>query len=141
MKAKPNMVSPYTQNCSIPGAIERERYNFERVDSFIYLGLLVTSENSVSENITKCLIAVDRSYFGLKSQFKSQLLSRKTKILMHKTLVRPVLKYISETWTMTRNDERLSIFERKILRGIYSPICEGAEWRKRHNRNLDDLYV
>jgi hypothetical protein len=67
--------------------------------------------------------------------------SRKTKILTYKTPVRPVLTYASETWTMTRNDERrLSIFERKILRRINGPICERGQWRKTHNRESDDLY-
>jgi ribosome-associated toxin RatA of RatAB toxin-antitoxin module len=47
-----------------------------------------------------------RSYFGLRSHFKSQILSRKTKILINKTLVRPIFTYVVETWTMTKNDER-----------------------------------
>jgi hypothetical protein len=100
------MMAANTQNCSKPGTLEIGRYNFERVSSFICLGLLVTGDINVSEEITNCLIAADRSYFGLKSQFKTWLLSRKTKILIYKTLVRPVLTYTSETWTMTRNNER-----------------------------------
>jgi hypothetical protein len=116
-------------------------HNFETVDSFIYLGLLVISDNNVSEEITNHLTAANRSYFGLKSQFKTQLLSRKTKILIYKTLVRPVLTYASETWTVTRNDEkRLSIFERKILCRIYCPVCERGQWLRRHDRELDDPY-
>jgi hypothetical protein len=121
-------------------AIEIGRHNSERVDSFIYLGSLVTSDNNVSEEITNYLIATNRSYFGLKVNLR-QLLSRKAKILIHKTLVRPVLTYASETWIMTRNGERrLSIFKRKILHRIYSPISERGQWQKRHNRELDDLY-
>ena len=74
----------------------------------------MNGNNNVSEEITNRLIACNKSYFGLKSQFKSQLLSRKTKILMYKTLVRLILTYTAETWAMTKNDERrLSIFERK----------------------------
>jgi hypothetical protein len=51
----------------------------------------------ISEEIRNCLIASNISYFGLKSQFKSQLLSRKTKILIYKTPVRPILTYAMET--------------------------------------------
>jgi hypothetical protein len=35
---------------------------------------------------------------------------------------------------------RLSIFERKILRRIYGPICEVGQWRKRYERKLEELY-
>ena len=76
------MVAENTQNCSKPCTIETGRYYFERGDSFTYLGSLVTGDSNVSEEITNHLIAADRSYFGLKIQLKSQLLSRKTKILM-----------------------------------------------------------
>jgi len=34
----------------------------------------------------------------------------------------------------------LGVFERKILRRIYRPICEGAIWRLRYNEELYHLY-
>jgi hypothetical protein len=101
----------------------------------------VTSAYDVSEEITNNLIATNRLYFGLRSQLKSQLLSRKTIILIYKTLVRPIFTYATETWTMTKNDERrLSIFERKVLYIIYGPICERGQWQKRYNRELKEFY-
>jgi len=118
------MVAANTQNSSKSCAIEIGRYSFERVDSNMYLGSLVNGD--VSEEIINHLITTNRSYFGLKSQFKSQLLFRKTKILLYKTLVRPILTYATETWTTIKNDEkRLIIFERKILHRIFGLICEG----------------
>jgi hypothetical protein len=53
----------------------------------------------------------------------------------------PLLAYAAETWAMTNTDERRpSIFKRKILRRVYGPTCEGGQWRKRYNRELEELY-
>jgi hypothetical protein len=79
------MVAANTQNCSKTRAIEMGRYNSERVDSFTYLGSLVNGDNTVSEEITNRLIATHRSHTGLKSQLKTQLLSRNPKILIQST--------------------------------------------------------
>jgi hypothetical protein len=47
----------------------------------------------------------------------------------------------AETWVLSKADElRLGAFERKILRRIYAPICEGAIWRPRYNEKLYRLY-
>jgi hypothetical protein len=101
----------------------------------------VTGDNNVSEEITNHLVAANRAHFGLKNQLESQLFSKKTKILIYKTLVRPVFTYATETWTTTKNDERrLSIFKRKILRRIYGPISKRIQWPKRYNRKLEELY-
>jgi len=56
--------------------------------------------------------------------------------------VRPVLTHAAETWTKTKknNARRLSIFERKILRRIYGPICERGKWRKRCSSELELFY-
>jgi len=85
------IVAANTQNCNKLHAMEIGRYNFERDDSFTYLGSLATGDNKDSEEITSHLIANNRAHFGLKNQLKSQLLYRKTKILIYKTLVRPLL--------------------------------------------------
>jgi hypothetical protein len=47
----------------------------------------------------------------------------------------------AETWTATKSDERkVRVFERKILRSIFGPICERGQWRMRYNRELEELY-
>jgi len=49
--------------------------------------------------------------------------------------------YGAETWVLSKADElRLGVFERKILRRIYGPICEGVTWKSRYNEELYRLY-
>jgi hypothetical protein len=60
---------------------------------------------------------------------------------MYKVLVRPVLTYASETWTLSKIDERLlSVFERRILRCIFGAVQENGVWRKRYNHELYELF-
>ena len=89
-----------------------------------------------------CLVQLaNRSYFGLQKQFKYKLLSRETKCKIYKTLIKPILTYASETWTMTEADiQRLHVFERNILRKIFGPVNDGIRWRVKTNNELYDMY-
>ena len=72
---------------------------------------------------------------------KAKNMNRKYELTIYKTLIRPVLMYGSETWVLNKADEsHLGVFERKILRRIYGPICEEATWRSRYNEELYCLY-
>jgi len=60
---------------------------------------------------------------------------------VYKTLIKLVLMYEAETWVLSKADElHLGVFERKILRRIYGPICEGVTLRSRYNEELYRLY-
>ena len=49
--------------------------------------------------------------------------------------------YGAETWVLSKADVlRLGVLERKMLRRVYGPICEGATWRSRYNEELYRLY-
>jgi len=49
--------------------------------------------------------------------------------------------YGAETWVLSKADEsHLGVFERKMLRRIYGPICEEVTWRSRYNEELYCLY-
>jgi hypothetical protein len=90
------MAAANTQNCSKPHTIETVRYNCERDDRFMYLGSLVTGNNNVSKEITNCLIQL------LIYHVLDCLSHRKTKIILYKITVRPILTYATETWTITK---------------------------------------
>jgi hypothetical protein len=65
-------------------------------------------------------------------------LSRQTKFTIHKTLIRPVLLYGSETWVLTKREgNQLLVFERKVLRTICGPKINNGVCRRRYNHELD----
>jgi len=72
---------------------------------------------------------------------KSRALSRNLKLKIYKSLIRPVVTYRCEAWTLTTRDEQhLRIFERKILRKLFGPVQDKDEsWRIRMNHELNEL--
>jgi hypothetical protein len=54
-------------------------------------------------------------------------------------MIRPVVTYSSETWTLTAKDENRHFFERLILRKIFSPVNSDNIWRMRNNMEVDKL--
>ena len=60
---------------------------------------------------------------------------------MYKVLIRPVLTYAFETWTLSKtNERRLSLFERKVLRCIFGAKQENGTWRKRCSYELYEIF-
>jgi hypothetical protein len=49
--------------------------------------------------------------------------------------------YGCESWSLTKNEEnKINIFERKILRKIYGQTNDNGVWRIRYNQELYGLY-
>jgi hypothetical protein len=60
---------------------------------------------------------------------------------MYKVLIRPLLTYASNTWTVSKtNERRLSLFERKVLRCIFGAKQENGTWRKRYKYELYEIF-
>jgi hypothetical protein len=60
---------------------------------------------------------------------------------MYKVLIRPVLTYASETWTLSKTNKRqLSLFERKVLRCISRGKQENGTWLKLYNYELYEKF-
>ena len=59
---------------------------FERVNSFVYLGTLITTDNNTSAEINNRITLANRSYFGLVNILKAKNINRKYKVIIYKTL-------------------------------------------------------
>jgi hypothetical protein len=69
------------------------------------------------------------------------MLQKKIKIRIYKTIIKPVVTYSSEVWTITdRIASILMTWERKILRKIYGPKWENGVWQIRTNLELQNIY-
>jgi hypothetical protein len=73
----------------------------------------------------------------------SRLLSRNVKVKIYKTIFLPVALYGCETWSVTlREEQRLRVFENRVLRRIFGPKRDEVtgEWRKFHSEELHNWY-
>ena len=123
--------------------VTMDTYNFESVQKFKYLGAFITSNNDMTEEIKARIQSGNRCFFSLQPLMKSKTLSRTSKIRIYQTIIKPVVCYGCETWTLTKHNELLlQRFERKILRKIFGPIQDPAtgQYRIRTNAELETLY-
>jgi hypothetical protein len=65
-----------------PAHIEIGPNKFEVVCSFTYLGSDVNCKNDISDEIRKRVLVANKCLHGLRKHLKSQLMSRKTKVMM-----------------------------------------------------------
>jgi hypothetical protein len=111
------------------------------VDSFVHLGSCITKDNDEYTDIQRRLKLANKAYFSLLAVMRCKDIHKKTEVMLYKTLIRTVLTYGSEAWTLSKNSENaLSIFERKILRRIYGTVQDNGQWRIRYNKELCELF-
>ena len=96
--------------------------SYEKVETFKYLGSLLTNQNSIQGEIKCRLKAGNSCYYSVQTILSSQLLSKNLKIKIYKTIILPVVLHGCETWTLTLSEERrLTGFESRIPRRIFEP--------------------
>ena len=103
---------------------------FEQVKSFKYFGTQQNSHNSTHEEIQCRLISGNKTLYANKQLLSSTSISRNAKLKIYKSLIRSVVSNGCESWTLTKaEEEKLRIFEYKIIRKIYGPIQEPNGYR------------
>ena len=115
---------------------------FEGVSEFKYLGNIIENNNRNDRCIKERIQTGSKAYYGNLQVLKSKIISRRSKLQIYKTLIRPVVTYGAETWMLTAAEENvLRRFERKVLRKIYGPVVDKGVWRIRYNTELCKLMV
>jgi hypothetical protein len=106
----------------------------------VNLGSLMTTTNDVSLEIQRRIQKIqtaNRCFFGLTAQTSAvEPPFTPEKFTIHKTLIRPVLFYGSETWVLSKVDQ-LAVFERKVFQTICGLKIEDGVYRRMYNHKLD----
>jgi hypothetical protein len=89
----------------VENVFEVKNMTFERVNSFVYLGTLITSDNNISAEINNRITLANRSYFRLVNTLKAKDINRKHKVIIYKAFIKPVLMYGAEAWVLSKADE------------------------------------
>jgi hypothetical protein len=96
----------------------------------------VNGNNTLEEEIRERIVEGNKAFYANKTPFKSNLVSRKSKLKLYWSVIRPIVVYGCETWVLKESViQRLSVFERKISRKIFGPTKEdNGIWRIKTNR-------
>jgi len=91
----------------------------EQVDTFPYLGSLITEDANCKKEIRARLAKGYSVCTGLYKIWQNHGISTITKLRLMKALVWPVALYGCESWTVKKSDEeRINAFEMKCLRRV-----------------------
>jgi len=83
--------------------LEIDNMSFESVQSFKYLGSTVNQNNTNGEEIKERLIVGNKAFYANQKMFQNELLSKKSKLKLYWTLIRPIVMYACETWVLKEN--------------------------------------
>ena len=122
-------------------AIELMGKKYKKVESFKYLGSVITSGNDIETEIKSKIAVGNKCYHALRPILIKRSISHSIKIRLYKTVKRPTVTYGAETRTQTNKTEKmLMTWERKIFRKIYGPTNENGQCRIKTNSELLDKY-
>jgi hypothetical protein len=94
----------------------------------------------MEEEIKERIALRNKVYFANKKMFQSRLISKRTKLKLYYSVIRPIVTCSCETWILKETIiNKLLVFERKILRKIFGPNNENGIWRIKTNQELDEI--
>jgi hypothetical protein len=104
--------------------------------------MTLTNQNDILCEIKSRLNSGNAFYHSVQNLLSSHLTSKNLKIKIYKTVILPVVLYGCKTWSLTlREEHRLRVFEKRVLRKIFGPKREkDRSWRKLHNEEIHSLY-
>jgi hypothetical protein len=102
------------------------------VEACRYLRKNITYQNSIQEEIKSRLKSRNACYHSVQYLLSSSLLFSNLKIVIYRIIILSVVLYWCEIWLLTlREEHRLRVFEKRMLRRIFGPKRTEVtgEWR------------
>lgn len=92
----------------------------EQTNSFKYLGVAIQKDGKNETEINERVNNAMKLYYAFNRTFIwKQEISQKTKLTVYKSIVKPILSFGCESWTLTKQQEsKIQAVEMKYLRGI-----------------------
>jgi hypothetical protein len=92
----------------------------EQVSNFKYLGTWLNQQGRIEEEITNRIESAGKCFHSIKtSLLNTKEISKRTKVVVYRTIYRPILTYSCESWVMNSNNQRaIRACDMRFLRKI-----------------------
>ena len=74
------------------------------MENFNYLNSILNADNKMNIEIAERITKGNKKYYAKAKLIISKFLKKHTKMKIYKTMIRPVVTYSSDTWTLTATD-------------------------------------
>jgi hypothetical protein len=113
------MVMSRDWNAGWGHSVKIDKSSIKMVEEFKYLGLTLSDQNSIQEEIKTRLKLGNACYHSVQNLLSSSLLFKNLKIKIYRTIILPIVLYGCERWSLTlREERRLRMFENRVLRRV-----------------------
>ena len=91
----------------------------KQVDNFKYLGCNVNTNGTIEDDINRLIAKYSQTVGMMYILLKDRNVPRKANMVIHKTILRPILLYGHESWVTTKiSDSRIQAADMTVLRLI-----------------------
>jgi hypothetical protein len=101
----------------------------------------VECDNSKEGEIQHRMTLGNKAHYANQFLFKSRLVSKKSKLKLYCSIIRPTVTCVCETWVLKGTvKSKIMVFGRKVLREIFGPTKErDGTWGIKTDDELDKL--
>ena len=119
LKVSTKKTKSMRMNARVESPIKLNGEDIEEVDDFTYLGSKMSNTGDGEVEIRARLAKASQAFASLKSTWRSNNISKETKLRIFKSNVISTLLYGAESWKVTKSiNHKLDVFQTRCLRRI-----------------------